>query len=121
MARSTGPTNIVLRKLIRRLRKAANEHGAPIWDYVAELLSKPARKRVVVNLSRINRYTEVGETVIVPGKVLGAGSIEKPVSVAAFSFSFSAVEKIRRAGGRVMTIEDLLKENPKGSGVRVIA
>lgn len=121
VVRRTGPTNIVLRKLIRKLKKAANEHNAPIWDYVAELLGRPARKRVVVNVSRINRYAEVGETVIVPGKVLGAGTLEKPVNVAAFSFSFSAAEKIKQAGGRVMSIEDLLKENPKGSGVRVIA
>ncbi len=121
MVRRTGPTNIVLRKLIRRLKKAANEYDAPIWDYVAELLNRPTRKRIVVNISRINRYAEVGETVVVPGKVLGAGTIEKPVNVAAFSFSFSAAEKIKHAGGRVMSIEDLLKENPKGSGVRVIA
>ncbi len=120
MVKRTGPTNIVLRKLIRRLRKAANEYDAPIWDYVAELLSRPARRRVVVNISRINRYAREGETVVVPGKVLGAGNLSKKVTIAAFSFSESALMKIKLAGGKAISIEDLIQENPRGSGVRVI-
>ncbi len=118
--RRTGPTNYVWRKTIRILRKAANQHKARIWRYVAELLERPARRRVVVNVSKINRYTKPGETVVVPGKVLGAGIIDHPVTVAAMAFSASAVEKIKAAGGRVMHILDLLNENPKGSGVRII-
>jgi len=119
--RRTGPTNIVLRKLITRLKKEANANNAPIWDYVAELLSRPARRRPVVNLSRIERYASDGETILVPGKVLGAGILRKKVTVAAAAFSEKALEKIISAGGRALTIEELLQENPKGSGVRVMA
>lgn len=118
--RRTGPTNIVLRKLITQLKKEANKNDAPIWDYVAELLSRPARKRPVVNVSRIERYANDGETIVVPGKVLGAGNLTKKVTVAAASFSEKAILKIKAAGGKVMTIEDLIRENPKGSGVRVM-
>ncbi|HIE56236.1 MAG TPA: 50S ribosomal protein L18e, partial [Chromatiaceae bacterium] len=81
--RKTGPTNIVLRKTIRLLRKYAKEYKAPIWRYVAEILSKPSRKRVIVNLSKINRYTNNNEVVVVPGKVLGAGTLKHSVTVAA--------------------------------------
>ncbi|RLG77386.1 MAG: 50S ribosomal protein L18e [Thermoprotei archaeon] len=118
--RRTGPTNYVLRITIRKLRKVAREHKALVWRYVAELLQRPARRRVVVNVSKINRYSKENEIVVVPGKVLGAGIIDHPVTVAAIGFSRSAVEKIRSAGGRVMHILELIRENPRGSGVRVI-
>jgi large subunit ribosomal protein L18e len=118
--RRTGPTNIVIRRLIRRLKKAANENEAPIWDYLAELLEKPARRRIAVNLSKIRRYSKPDEIIVVPGKVLGSGVLDKPVTVAAISFSFKAIEKIKAAGGRILHLNDLLEENPRGSGVRVI-
>jgi len=116
----TGPTNIIVRKTIRVLRSAANKNNAPIWRYVAELIDRPRRLRVAVNISKINRYTEDGDTVVVPGKVLGAGTIDHPVTVAALGFSEQAVEKIRAAGGKVMHILQLVEENPRGSRVKII-
>jgi len=118
--RRTGPTNYVWRLTIRQLRKAARANNARIWRYVAELLERPRRRRVVVNLSKISRYAKPGEVVVVPGKVLGAGALNKPVTIAAMSFSLAAVEKIRAAGGKTMHILDLVKENPRGSGVRIL-
>jgi len=58
--------------------------------------------------------------IIVPGKVLGSGVITKRVSVAAWKFSKSAREKIEKAGGRVMSIRELMSENPKGTNVRIM-
>ncbi len=118
--RRTGPTNYVWRFTIRYLRKAARINKARVWSYVAELLERPRRKRVEVNISKIERYAKPGETIVVPGKVLGAGNLTKPVTVAAMAFSISAIEKIRAAGGRPIHILELVKENPRGSGVRVI-
>lgn len=116
----TGPTNIVLRKLIDKLYKASKENQAPAWARVAELLERPTRRRVAVNLSKINRYAREGETILVPGKVLGAGMLEKRVTIAAFSFSKTALEKIKAAGGRAITLEEALRENPKASKTRII-
>jgi large subunit ribosomal protein L18e len=118
--RRTGPTNIVIRKLVRELRKVSNQNGARIWDYVADLLERPSRRRVAVNVSKINRCSSAGEYIVVPGKVLGAGTINKPVTVAALAFSQKAIEKILGAGGTVISIPDLVRLNPKGSEVRVI-
>ena len=118
--RKTGPTNIVLRKTIRILYKASREHNAPIWRAIAEELEKPRRRRRVVNISRINRYTREGDVVVVPGKVLGAGTIDHPVTVAAIAFSKTALEKIRAAGGKAIHILDLLEMNPRGSNVKII-
>ncbi|MEM1610215.1 MAG: 50S ribosomal protein L18e [Sulfolobales archaeon] len=116
----TGSTNYVLRITIDELRKASSRNRAPIWRYVAEILSKSSRSRVAVNLSKISRYASEGEVIVVPGKVLGAGILNKRVTIAAAHFSKTAIEKIERAGSRHMHILDLIKENPKGSGVRVI-
>jgi len=113
-------TNIVVRRTIRELRKAANQNNAAVWRYVADLIERPRRLRYAVNLSKINRYSRPGEVVVVPGKVLGAGSVDHAVTVAALGFSEQAVEKIRAAGGRVVHILQLVRENPRGSGVRII-
>jgi large subunit ribosomal protein L18e len=116
----TGPTNIVVRRLIRSLVKAANTHGAPIWRAVAEELERPRRRRAAINLSRINRYTRPGETVVVPGKVLGSGTLDHPVVIAALSFSEKALEKITIAGGKAISILELVEANPRGSNVRIM-
>ena len=113
--------NFERRNLVRLLRKKAKENNSNIWRRVAELLEKPKRDRVAVNLSRINRYTVKDDVVVVPGKTLSAGVLNHPVTVAAFSFSKKAKEKIERAGGKCLKIEELLSQNPKGSNVKIIA
>lgn len=111
-----GPTNINLKRLISKLRKQKK----PIWKRIADDLERPARIRRVVNISRINRYAKDGETVVVPGKVLGDGIIEKKITVAAFKFSKTAREKIEKAGGLAISIEEILEKNPDGRKVRII-
>jgi len=112
--------NPELLSVIHDLRKKAKESNAVIWLDVAKRLSSSRRRRVAVNLSRLNRYTEEKETLIVPGKVLGSGKIEHPLIVAAFAFSDQAQSKIVSAKGKCLTIQDLLETNPKGSNVRVM-
>lgn len=120
MAKRTGPTNPYLKQLIEKLKKKSIELKAPIWRAIAEKLEKPRRKKVEVNLSRIERFVEKDETVIVPGVVLGEGMLTKPVKVAAWRFSESARKKIESAKGKCLSIEELLEENPKGSGVKIL-
>ncbi|AIF68815.1 50S ribosomal protein L18 [Palaeococcus pacificus DY20341] len=116
----TGPTDINLRRLIRYLKKKSNEENVNIWKDVAWRLERPRRQRAEVNVSKINRYTKEGDFVIVPGKVLGAGSINHKVIVAAWSFSEEAKKKIAEAGGEAIKIEELIERNPKGSGVIIM-
>ncbi len=112
--------NPELLNLIRSLRKKARENDAAIWRDVADRLSASRRRRVAVNLSRLNRYTRERETVIVPGKVLGAGKLEHPITVAGFAFSKQARLKISKVKGRSLTILELLKANPKGNNIRIM-
>ena len=120
MSKRTGPTNIVLRKTADKLLRAYKQSGSKLWRDVAEHLLKPTRKRVAVNLSKINRYAEDGEIVVVPGKVLGSGALKKKVTVAAFSFSEKAIEKIKNSGSSAVTIDGLLDKEVSPSKVRII-
>jgi large subunit ribosomal protein L18e len=112
--------NQTLKDTIQALMKASDETGKAIWRALAEELDKPKRRRVAVNLSRIDRHAAEGEVVAVPGKVLAAGSLSKPLKVAAFQFSEGALEKISLAKGEAMTLTELLEAGVEPSKIRVM-
>ncbi len=120
MVKRTGPTNPMLRKLIEELKKKSLEENVRIWKKIAEILERPTRRRVEINLKHIEREARDGDTIIVPGVVLSDGELKKKVTIAAWRFSAKAKEKIEKAGARAISIEDLIKENPKGSNVRIM-
>ncbi len=113
-------TNPELLSIISLLRKKSIETGASIWRDVAKRLTTSRRRRVAVNLSQLNRYTKAKETVIVPSKVLGAGRLDHPINVAAFTFSEQAKAKILKAKGKCLSIQELVKKNPKGTNVKIM-
>lgn len=106
--------------LIQRLKDASRVNGAPVWRDIALRLEGPARHWAEVNIGKLNRYAGENEVVVVPGKLLGAGEIAKKVTVAAYRFSGQAKEKIEKAGGKNISIEELVAQNPKGSKVRIM-
>ena len=112
-------TNPRLSSLIADLKSAARNAGGDVWGDVAERLEKPRRTHAEVNLGRIERYAREDETIVVPGKVLGSGSLRKEVTVAAVDFSGTAETKIEQAGETVR-LEQALEDNPEGANVRVI-
>lgn len=120
MVKRTGPTNVYLRQLVESLKKRYYRENTPIWLAVVEKLEKPRRQKVEVNLSDIERNTQNGDTVVVPGCVLASGELTKSVNVAAWRFSEGAEQKIKKSKGKCMTIEELVKENPKGTGVKIL-
>lgn len=114
---STNPELIVL---IRDLKKQSQESHTELWRSLAKRLTTSKRSRIAVNVSRLNRYTKGGETVVVPGKVLGAGKVDHPLTVAAFTFSDVAQTKIQTAKGNCLSIRDLMKKNPIGKKVKLM-
>lgn len=90
------------------------------WKRIAEEFLRPKRKTRVVNISKINRLTKYRDKIIVPGKVLGDGEIDHSITLAAFKFSRKAIEKIISANGKILTIEEMIKKNPMGKGVKII-
>lgn len=111
--------NPKLQNLIIELKKASILNDAKIWKVVANYLDS-SRKRAEVNLSKIDKYSKNGEIVIIPGKVLGMGELTKKITICAYNFSGSALLKINQSGSKVITIQDLIKKNPKGSKVRLL-
>ena len=112
--------NRILIDTIKTLKEASKSSGKKIWKALAEDLDKPKRNRVAVNLSRINRYTDEGQVVAVPGKVLAAGWLDHGVTIAAFSFSNLAKEKIKHAKGESMNLIDLLESGIEPSQIKIM-
>ncbi len=113
-------TNPVLTGIIEELIRMTYKEDAPIWRDIAVRLSRPSRIRAKVNLSRISRHTKENDIVAVPGKVLGSGVIDHPLTVAALSFSKTAREKIISPGGKCITFSDLMETVPKGTNVKIM-
>ncbi len=116
----TGPTNIYTKNLIVELRNKSREQKALIWKDVAKKLEKPRRQRVEVNLSDIDRNAKDNETVLVPGIVLSNGSLSKSLTIAAWKFSEGSIKKIGKSKSKGVSIEELMKTNPKGSNVKIM-
>jgi large subunit ribosomal protein L18e len=113
--RTTGPSDYHIRKLIRDLHKTKTR----IWKKISRKLSSPRRNRVEANLYRINKRTKDGDTIVVPGKVLGIGELERKITIACLNYSESVLPKVEASGSSLITIRQLLEQNPKGSGVKV--
>lgn len=111
--------NTRMLELIQALRQASNEHDAAIWRRIADDLDKPTRQRREVNIYHLERNCGDGDTVVVPGKVLGTGDLSTELTVAAYDFSASAEEKIQEHG-EAISLHALLEQNPSGDEVRII-
>ncbi|MCL4372243.1 50S ribosomal protein L18e [Candidatus Marsarchaeota archaeon] len=88
--------------------KSMSKGAAPIAGRLYQLLAVPRRKRVNVNLYKINRYSKEGDHVVVPGKVLSMGSMDHKVSIAALEFSEGAKAKLDSAGCSIKPIKEML-------------
>lgn len=120
MAKRTGTTNQELAELICELKKLSIEKNIPLFKRLAKELSKATRSRRAVNISRINRFGKEGETLIVPGKVLGSGELDKKLKVVAWQFSEKAMEKLEASGSVTADIAEFIKTDIKGQKVRII-
>ncbi len=110
MPKPTGPSDPNTVALIRDLRKkgvADKKHN--FWTVLSKRLTKPRRQRPAVNLSKISRYAKKAELVVVPGKVLASGEIKGSYTIAALNFSEIAEAKITKAGGRALSLRDLME------------
>jgi len=105
------------RELIETLI-AAKKNKA--WLEIAGILSGSRKNRRNINLEEINKEIKDNKKIVVPGKVLSQGELNKKVDLIALSFSEKAKEKIVKAGGRTITILEEIKKNPEAKGVEVL-
>lgn len=90
------------------------------WLEVGKLISAPRRKRISMNLDKINEESNAGETILVPGKVLSQGELTKKIKLVALNFSKIAEEKLSKAKIDYTNVLDEIKKNPEAKGVKVI-
>ena len=121
MLRTIRKENPELRHALIELRRAAKAHGAPVWGDVARHLARPRHQVDPVNVGHLERLAAAHDTVVVPGKLLAAGPLTKPLTLAAFHYSAGARAKIHAAGGQTLGIHELMKAKPDGAGVRIVA
>ena len=113
-------TNPVLQNIIMELKKRSSEQSVNLWKKIAQDLERPTRKRRIVNLSKLNRFTSENDFVVVPGKVLGSGSLDHKLTISAYQLSTQAKDKIEKTGSKILNLLDLSKEKPNGKKIRII-
>ena len=106
-------------ELVTELKRLAIQKQRPLWKRIATDLEKSSRKQRIVNLWKLNQCDE-GEILLVPGKILGDGSVNKKLTVAATAFSNEAKQKLAASGCKTLTIQELMKQEPDGKSVRII-
>ncbi len=117
-----GPTKERTKKLLALLEKQARKSKSAIWIDLAQRIAKPRRNRPSVNVWKIEKLSGVfsGKTFVVPGKVLGYGQISSKASVAALEFSQEAQEKIKKAGGKTLSLEDVAEKGAKANDLVLV-
>jgi large subunit ribosomal protein L18e len=113
--------NPELHRVVVELRKAEHEHDAPLWGAVADRLERARHQLTPLNVGHLERLARADDWVVVPGKLLADGPLSKPLTVGALSFSAEARSKVHAAGGKALSISELIQAKPDGAGVRLLA
>ncbi len=114
----TGPESLTRLRLLNQLRKAGAKR--PLWKRVREILLKPRRLEAQVNLYRLSRHTEAGQTVVVPGKVLGQGKLSHPLTLVYVDASKTALSGVAEAKGKAVLLSDFLDKNADEKNVKIV-
>lgn len=113
---------------IRSRKKTSPELAATIslalktsaWVKYVKLLSQPTKKHSSINLKKIDKQTSMGDTVLIPGRVLSSGEITKKIRICSFGISKEALENLSKTKSEWATILDEIKKNPKAEGIKII-
>lgn len=90
------------------------------WLKIAGILSGPRRNRKNINLKYLSDNYKEEDIVVVPGKILSMGELNKKMKIVALNFSKSAEEKILKSSGKTSTILEEIKSNPEAKGIKFL-
>lgn len=101
--------NIEKKHTIDGLYKAFKDTKKEVYKKVADDLNSSRRREIKVNLFKLQNLKNVvdGTIVVISGKVLGVGILDKKITVYAYSFSKSAKEKLKNSA---KTLVDFSKD-----------
>jgi large subunit ribosomal protein L18e len=81
---------------------------------IAEGLSKPTRKRIKINVGDLNKLTK--NNIIITGKVLSSGELNKKMNIIAWAYSSGAKQKIKDSGSTLNSLLEILRKKDKITG-----
>jgi len=113
-------------KISKRTEKKRNPEIIALIDLakkndllvLAKRLSGPQSQYSQINVSELGKVDE--SKVLVVGKVLGSGDVEKKIEISALGFSKGAVEKLKKAGCEMKSIKEFINSNKKLEGVKIL-
>jgi len=85
---------------------------------LAKKLSAPISQYRGVNLDELGKVKE--SMVMVVGKVLGQGEINRKIKVSALGFSEQAKEKLKKASCEIRSIRDEIEDNENLKEVKIL-
>jgi large subunit ribosomal protein L18e len=85
---------------------------------LAKKLSGPTRKQKDINMDHLNKLEE--KNILIVGRVLGDGDLNKKMSISALGFSKQAKEKLKKAGCEFKLINQEIIDNPTLKGVKIL-
>jgi len=106
------------RKRNPKLREIIKIARAKSLLELGKKLTGPTKKQVSINVGELNELE--GKNIIVVGRVLGQGEIDKKITVAALGFSEQAREKLKKAGCEIRTIKQEIEKNSELKGVTIL-
>ncbi len=104
-------------KLIKTIIAAKKNKS---WIKIAEILSGPRKNRTNLNLEEIDKKVKEEEVVVIPGKILSQGSVNKKIKIIALNFSDKAKEKLLKSKCEISSIIEEIKKNPEGKGIKIL-
>ncbi|MEM4271708.1 MAG: hypothetical protein QXD13_01310 [Candidatus Pacearchaeota archaeon] len=116
-------------KLKPRIKRKTNPEVAmtivlamknPNWMKYAKILSVANRKQANVNLGEIDAKASMGDTILIPGKVLSEGEITKKIRICSFGISKMAREKLKNSKSDWDSILNEIKKNVRAEGLKII-
>ena len=90
------------------------------WLQIAKIISKPTREQPIINLLEIDKNSAIGDTIVIPGKVLSKGNLTKKIKLCALSISKKAKEKLKSTKSEFVSLIDEIKKNPKAEGIKIL-
>jgi large subunit ribosomal protein L18e len=76
---------------------------------IAKILAMPRRKMTKINLDELSEQCKDNEKVLIVGKILGNGSLDKKLKIVAVSASQEALVKIKAAKSEFVALKDEMK------------
>ncbi|MCK5476637.1 MAG: 50S ribosomal protein L18e [Candidatus Aenigmarchaeota archaeon] len=108
------------KQMVLDLKKQYSVDKKPLWLDLAKRLNKPTRNMPDINLAKIQKKAKENDLIIVVGKILGNGKLDKKLTLSSFKISQSAMDKIEKAKCKYINFEELMKIK-KINNVKIMA